>query len=247
MNASSCRIVAGGNGQGNDVHQLHAPEDVILDQEKNCFIIADGENRRVMQWFRGTTEQGRVVISDIDCSALALHKDGSLYVCDWKKNEVKRWRKGETNGMVVAGGNGKGTRLNQLDNPRSIFINDDDHALYICDMKNHRVVKWANNAKEGVIVAGGNGEGDRSTQLSCPSGVTVDSFGQIYVADKGNDRVVRWCEGAKEGMIVVGGNGRGERANQLRCPASLAFDKERNLYVAEFGNHRIQKFVIEEN
>ncbi len=54
-----------------------------------------------------------------------------------------------------------------------------------------------------MIVAGGNGQGDRVAQLSSPNGVIVDQFGQIYVADKDNDRLMRWYEGAKEGKIVL--------------------------------------------
>ena len=244
VNATSGRVVAGGNGQGKNLNQLHEPTDVIIDQENRAFIIADGGNRRVMRWPMANAEEGEVIISDIDCCDLSLHRDGSLYVADWKKNEVRRWRKGEVDGTIVAGGHGKGNQLDQLNNPRGIFV-DDDHTLYICDINNHRVVKWVNDAKEGKIVAGGNGEGDRSTQLSCPTNVFVDQFGHIYVADKGNDRVMRWSEGAKQGTIVVGGNGRGDKGNQLRCPASLSIDKEGNLYVGEFGNHRIQKFLVD--
>jgi DNA-binding beta-propeller fold protein YncE len=105
-------------------------------------------------------------------------------------------------------------------------------------------MKWLKDAKEGIVVAGGNGKGNSLTQLSHPYGVILDEFGQIYVADKGNDRVMRWCEGAKEGTIVVGGNGRGQQSNQLNQPRGLLFDQQGNLYVADLNNHRIQKFEI---
>ena len=35
-----------------------------------------------------------------------------------EKDEVRRYRRGESQGTVVAGGNGNGNRLNQLSNPR---------------------------------------------------------------------------------------------------------------------------------
>ncbi|CAF0931414.1 unnamed protein product [Adineta steineri] len=103
-------------------------------------------------------------------------------------------------------------------------------------------MKWKKDAKEGIIVAGGNGYGNSLKQLSHPRGVIVDDLGQIYVADSWNNRVMRWCEGDKEGEIVVGGNGEGNQSTQLSYPIGLSLDNEQDLYVAENGNHRIQKY-----
>ncbi|CAF4103647.1 unnamed protein product [Adineta steineri] len=105
-------------------------------------------------------------------------------------------------------------------------------------------MKWRKDATEGIVVAGGNGQGENLNQLSSPHGVIVDDLGQIYVADCWNDRVMRWCEGKKEGEIIVGGNGEGKQSNQLNRPHGLSFDDEGNLYVADFSNHRIQKYEI---
>ena len=108
------------------------------------------------------------------------------------------------------------------------------HCMYqISD--NHRVMKWLKDAKEGIIVAGGNGEGNSLTQLSYPAGVIVDQLGQIYVADQDNHRVMRWCKGAKEGTIVVGGNGGGQTIKSVHYPQGLSFDRQGNLYVADCG------------
>jgi DNA-binding beta-propeller fold protein YncE len=103
------------------------------------------------------------------------------------------------------------------------------------------------DAKEGIIVAGGNDEGNSLKQLSSPQGVIVDQSGQIYVTDNDNHRVMRWCEGVSEGMIIIGGNGRGQQSNQLNRPSGLSFDRLGNLYIADCNNNRIQKFDIEQN
>ncbi|CAF1299392.1 unnamed protein product [Adineta steineri] len=97
----------------------------------------------------------------------------------------------------MAGGNGKGDQLNQLNDPRYIFI-DEEQSVYVSNTNNHRVMKWRKDAKEGRIVAGGHGEGTNLNQLSSPRGVIVDSLSQIYVADFSNNRVMRWCEGSEE-------------------------------------------------
>ncbi|CAF1135889.1 unnamed protein product [Adineta steineri] len=241
-NATEGRIIAGGNEQGNRTDQSNEPTDVIVDQQNHSIIIADSENRRVIQWLNQTQQ---ILIRNIDCWGLAIDKHGFLYVSDWKKNEVRRWKMGEYNneGIVVAGGNGEGHQLNQLSAPDFIFV-DEDQSVYVTDRYNQRVMRWRKDAKEGKIVAGGNGKGANLNQLFEPAGVTADDLGQIYVTDWGNHRIMRWYEGKEEGEIVVGGNGKGNQSNQLNSPCGLSFDDERNLYVADRGNHRIQKFEI---
>jgi DNA-binding beta-propeller fold protein YncE len=103
------------------------------------------------------------------------------------------------------------------------------------------------DAKEGIIVAGGNGRGNSPTQLYYPHGLIVDQLGHVYVADYSNHRVMRWCKGAKEGSIVVGANGEGKQPNQFNYPVGLSFDRQGNLYVVDNMNNRIQKFEIESN
>ena len=241
LNRNNGRIVAGGNGQGNRVDQLNKPSHVVIDRQNNDLIISDEGNRRVIRWSRHSNLPPQIILDDIDCSRLAIHDDGSLYVSDVINNEVRRWKKGEKHGTIVAGGNGQGNQLHQLNHPTYLFV-DDDHNLYISDRDNDRVMKWLKDAKEGIVVAGRHGRGDRLTQLPGPGGVIVDEHGQIYVAVQDNNRVMRWCEGEKEGRIVVGGNGKGSEKNQLNLPVGLSFDDEGNLYVADCRNQRIEKF-----
>ena len=50
---------------------------------------------------------------------------------------------------TVAGGNGEGNALNQLDNPYDVH-SDNTGNIYIADRNNSRVVKWEFNASQGV-------------------------------------------------------------------------------------------------
>ena len=106
-------------------------------------------------------------------------------------------------------------------------------------------MKWNKDAEEGIVVAGGQGEGDALTQLSRPQGLFVDTLGAIYVADESNHRVMRWTKGAKEGTVIVGGNGYGSAANQFSYPIGLSFDRQGNLYVVDHYNNRVQRFSIQ--
>ncbi len=244
--AASGQVVAGGNGAGNQNDQLNGPLNVTIDKENDSLIICDRGNQRLVRWPRRNGTSGERIISNIDCQDSAMDNDGYLYVSDCSKHEVRRWKIGDTNGTVVAGGNGAGNRLDQLQAPYYIFV-DQDHSVYVSDYGNHRVMKWMKGAKEGIVVAGGRGQGNGLTQLFYPRGVIVDQLGTVYVAEDGNNRVMRWLKGATQGSVVVGGNGSGVQANQLNLPLGLSCDRQNNLYVVDHSNHRVQKFNIEQN
>ena len=245
--ATSGTVVAGGNGKGNRPDQLNQPTDVIIDKETDSLIICEWGNRRVTRWpRRHGTRSSETIIGDIACYGLAMDNEGYLYVTDTGKDEVRRYRKGDSNGILVAGGNDEGAGLNQLNTPRYVCV-DADHTVYVSDTKNHRVVKWMKGAKEGTVVAGWHGHGKNVTQLSHPQGILVDAVGTIYVADFGNDRVVGVWLGSNQGSVVAGVDGRGDGANQLFHPTDLSFDRQRNLYVSDYGNHRLQRFSLEKN
>jgi len=239
-------VVAGGNGPGNRIDQLNNPCNVILDKNKKSLIICDVGNRRVVQWSLENQNDRQILIEHISCLGLMINNNGDLFVSDWQRGEVKKWKKDEKQGIVVAGGNGKGDKLNQLNSPGHIFVDRED-SIYVSDRKNHRVMKWLKGAKEGIVVAGGQGRGNSLKQLSQPEGLVVNENGDVYVADYSNDRVMCWPSDSKEGHVVVGGNGQGEGSNQLNKPTGLVFDRANNLYVANSGNHRIQRFDIDIN
>ncbi|CAF1084861.1 unnamed protein product [Adineta steineri] len=243
-NMNISRTIAGGNGQGNRIDQINSPTDVIVDKSNDCLLICDAGNRRVVRWSRRINIHQETIINDIDCIGLTMDNKGDIYVSDCLKNEVRRWKQGDIDGTIVAGGNGKGDKLNQLSCPTYIFV-DENYAVYVSDCNNNRVMKWIKDAKEGIIVAGGQGQGDSLTQLSLPQGVIVDHLGNVYVADSLNHRIMRWFKDSHEGSIVVGGNKEGEKANQFNCSVSLSLDRHGNLYVVDYNNHRVQKFDID--
>ncbi|CAM4813132.1 unnamed protein product [Rotaria magnacalcarata] len=64
-------------------------------------------------------------------SSLPMLDDGICTSATWNRN-----------GITAAGGNGKGSALNQLNYPYGLYV-DDDAAVYVVDSLNYRVVKWA--------------------------------------------------------------------------------------------------------
>ncbi|CAF1570599.1 unnamed protein product, partial [Didymodactylos carnosus] len=223
--ATISQVVAGGNGQGNGTHQLSDPFDVIVDKEEDSLIICV---IRIEEW------------------GLTMDENGSLYVVDYGKHEVRRYRRGESQGIVVADGNGSENCLDQLYGPHYVFVNR-DHSVYVSDWGNDRVMKWVEGAKQGIVVAGDQGEGNGLTQLSNPWGVVIDQLGTVCVTDRGNHRIMRCPKGATKGSVIVGGNGRGGQSNQLNVLIGLSFDRHGKFHVVENENHGVQKFNIDSN
>jgi hypothetical protein len=114
-----------------------------------------------------------------------------------------RWN---SSGQTVAGiGAPAGTASNQLDYPIDLVI-DSLCTLYIADYNNNRIQKWLYNAINGTTIAGrANGTGgSNATDLKNPSGVDVDSNGNIYVADFSNHRIQLWPKDVLTGMTIAG-------------------------------------------
>ena len=116
--------------------------------------------------------------------------------------------------------------------------------IYVSDMTNARVVKWAPNASAGTVVAGGNGAGNANNSLDYPDGLFVDPSGShIWIAERFNHRVVKWSiPGA---TVVAYGRGYGSAADQFLNPTGVFVDtaNSNTIYVADAGNHRIQKWL----
>ncbi len=74
-----------------------------------------------------------------------------------------------------------------------------------------------------------------SAQLNKPSGMALDSAGNLYIADSGNNRVRKVSNGV---ITTVSGGGVGA---QLSNPTGVAVDTSGNLYIADSGNNVVRK------
>lgn len=239
--ATSGQVVAGGNGQGNKSNQLSYPEGFVIDKN-GSLLICDKVNKRVQKWNKND-DHGVTIIPNISCWGIALDDYGLLYISDISgDHHIITW----PDGRIVAGGNGEGSALNQLDFPYFIFV-DHERSVFVADGDNHRIVKWPFGATEGIIVAGGNGPGHELNQLYQPSSVIVDRMGTVYVADDSNPRITRWFKGSKEGVIAVGGRGNGNHIDQIGTQCDITFDRSGNLWVVDYFNERIQFFEIDKS
>ncbi|CAF1279660.1 unnamed protein product [Adineta steineri] len=149
-----------------------------------------------------------------------------------KKPKFNKWKQ---NAFTVAGGNGEGQKLNQLNRPFKVFV-DEKTSVLIADFFNHRIVEWKYNAKQGQIIAGGNKQGYRMDQLNHPTDVIFDQRNRsIIIADCKNRRVIQWLNQNQQILI-----------HNIDCQGGLTMDKHGFLYVADQNKHEVRRWKMGE-
>lgn len=130
-----------------------------------------------------------------------------------------------------------------------------DGALYICEVRNHRVRRLDLKTGELTTVAGsgqkgyaGNGGPATKALLNEPYEVRFDKAGNLLFVEMQN-HLVRKVD-AKTGIISTvagtgkagfGGDGGPAIKAQFSSPHSIALDADDNIYIADIANHRIRK------
>ena len=115
------------------------------------------------------------------------------------------------------------------------------------DTANDRVMRYSEGNNTGVLVAGGNGRGNNTNQLSYPMGIYFESSSNsVLIANRFENNIVRWRIGDSDWTLVAGNlnSSRGNSPSSLNDPFALTIDPMGNLYVADSGNHRIQFFSL---
>ena len=124
---------------------------------------------------------------------------------------------------------------------------DSSGNLYVSDVNNHRVRKVNPG---GIIstVAGGPlapvGDGGLATSagLIGPTGLAVDSAGNLYIADATNARIRKVDKAgiistvAGNGSLGFTGEGTVATSSPINAPVGLAIDAKGNIYFSEVGN-----------
>jgi streptogramin lyase len=162
-------------------------------------------------------------------------------------------------GTGVAENNGdRGPALQiNIGDPFGVEIGPDG-ALYITEVRNHRIRRLDLQTGEIDTVAGcgrrgysGDGGPAVDAEMFEPYEVRFDSDGHMYVVEMQN-HVVRRVDAQTNVISTVAGVGRrgfggdGGPAVQaaFSSPHSIALDGRGNLYVADIGNHRVRRIDL---
>ncbi len=257
---------SGDNGPATSA-QLNFPSGVALDSAGNLYI-ADTGNFRIRKVANGaiTTvagsgvggysgDNGPATSARLgDPQGLAVDSAGNLYIADTDNFCIRKVANGVIttvagNGLQGFSGDNGPAAGAQLNSPFAVAV-DSAGNLYIADTDNQRVRKVANGVIATIAGIGTQGySGDNGpaigAQLNFPTGVAVDSAGNLYIAD-GSARIRKVAGAviatvAGNGLVGFSGDGGPAISAVLSSDDGVAVDSAANLYIADYNNNRIRK------
>jgi len=193
---------------------------------------------------------------------MAIDHKGVLYIADTWNHRIRQVD--PTTGIIttLAGtgqakwtGDGGPAIAAALNEPVALILNENG-LLYVADQSNNRIRMI--DTKTGIITTvAGNGDagytGDGmpaiETSIAGPSGLTLDSGGNLYIADTFNSRI-RKLDSQTGSITTVAGNGENfkfqpgvnEGSPALSRPYGIACDHKDCLLMTDSDNHLIRKW-----
>ncbi len=192
---------------------------------------------------------------------LAMDVAGNIYVADYGNNRV---RKIDTSGSidtiagngnpVYSGDGGLATKAGM--DPVDLAV-DSAGDIFVVDQMNNRIRKIASDGTISTVVGTGQGgyagDGGPATaaQLNLPSGIGLDSSGNIYISDTANQVVRRVTSGglittiAGDGMLTPAAGDGGPASAATLDPFGIRVDSAGNVYVVDLFNDRVRMLTPE--
>ena len=256
---------SGDGGYATDA-ELYWPMEVAFDYAGNIYFT-DGGNGRVRKidtagiistiggggslYARSGESATSVLLFNVAC--LAVDSSGNVFMSNYYGvNEI------DTSGYIINivsgygfGGDGGLASAALVAQPTSLVC-DRNGNLYISDRLNNRVRRIDTSGIINTVAGGGlSGFGDggaaTAAELYFPSGIALDTIGNLFVADWGNNRI-RKINNAGIITTIAGtnysgfsGDGGAATAAELKNPRGVAIDKNGNIFIADSDNGRIRK------
>ena len=152
--------------------------------------------------------------------------------------------------------NGLGTQA-QFDAPTGVAV-DASGDIYVADQGNNEIREivctgttagtCTVSTLAGSTTAGSADGTGSAASFRNPTGLAVDSAGDLYVADSGNDEIRLVTQNgvvttlAGQARVTGFTNGTGTSA-QFSSPGGIAVDTSGNLFVGDYGNNEIRKLT----
>ncbi len=246
--------------------QLDDPFALAVDSSGDLFI-ADTDNSRVRMVSNGiiTTIAGGfgpgTPVAGIQLNSprgLAVDSAGNVYISDSGNNRVLKLSNGTVTTVAGNGNNGfsgdNGPAVSAaLSEPYGLAV-DSAGKVYISDLNNNRVRRVSNGtittvAGNGTQGFSGDGGLATSAALSGPTGIVLDSAGNLLISDFDNNRIRRVSNGnittvAGNGTQGFSGDGGPATSAALAGPDGIAIDSAGNVYFADTNNGRVRVLAV---
>jgi hypothetical protein len=247
---------------------LAGPTDVALNARGDLFV-ADHANNIVeevtpggeLSIVAGTGKPGSPVPGLATKSALnapsgvALGSRGDLFIADSNNNVVEEVTPAGKLSVVAGDGHvgpptpGPATK-SALNSPSGVALGSRGD-LFIADSTNNLVEEVSPAGRLSVVA--GDGHGGPATpgpatksDLNGPSGLALDSRGDLFIADNNNNTVEEVSPAGK--LSVVAGNGTTgppvpgpATKSGLQGPTGVALDPHGDIFIADWGNNVVEE------
>ena len=247
---------------------LAGPTDVALNSRGDLFI-ADHANNIVEEVTPagelsivagtgkpGLPKPGLATKSTLNApSGVALDSRGDLFIADSNNNVVEEVTPAGKLSVVAGDGHvgqptaGPATK-SALNTPSGVAL-DSRGDLFIADSTNNLVEEVSPGGKLSVVA--GDGHGGPATagpatksDLNGPSGLALNSRGDLFIADNANNTVEEVSPAGK--LSVVAGNGTTgppvpgpATKSGLQGPTGVALDPRGDIFIADWGNNVVEE------
>ena len=266
---------SGDNGPAADA-QISGPSGIDFDKDGNIYFADEGNARirrvdvitHVITTVAGDGQKAyngdggpALDASFIHPSGVAVDALGNMYIADWGTNTIRKID--AVSGRIITlagngepgnGGDGGPARSAKLNGVNELAL-DNKGNLYMTDSYNNRVRKI--DLKTGIITTvagtgevGYSGDGALGTEadVNGPTGVAVDTAGNVFFSDWGNSCIRRIdfktniiTTVAGRGEAGFGGDGGPAVLSYISRAEGVALDAQGNIYIADDNNDRVRK------
>ena len=196
-------------------------------------------------------------------NGVALDASGNVYIADFGNRRIRKVT--VSNGIIttIAGtgtnsysGDGGLATSAAINNPLGVAVDLSGNVYIAADNNRIRKITVSDGIIRTIVGTGtGSYSGDNSQATSAtinyPSGIALDTNGNIYIADQYNCRIRKVT--VSNGIIttVAGttmcwyyGDGVPATDAKLYYPVGVAVDSSGNVYIADTSNQRVRKVTI---
>ncbi len=236
---------SGGNNANDG--EFNQPTGLVafLDNAQERVLVSDKLNDRLQSFDNAGTFVVKFTDSLKKPTELAVDAAQNIYIVDSQNDRIVKTDKNFT---VLASIGTHGAALGQFNKPYGIAL-DSSGNIYVTDKENNRIQKLdanGNALKEWTGVTRLVNNQPEAFAFSAPSGIAVDTQGNVYVSDSANNRILKFSQ---DGTLLYLYDATGttqapvpQDSTPLATPLGLHFDNFGNLYVADSKNDRVQKF-----